>query len=90
MAEHDSDTGEPIEGHEPGSAEADDREGPRRLRLHPRQGPEHRFRFARRWESRRRARGSHKIWLLVGLDFGVLLLIYLLTRVVLRKLGVID
>ncbi len=64
-----------------------DGKGRRRVRLHPREGSEHRFNFARRWETRRKARQTYKIWALVGMDFGVVLLIYLLAREVMRRLG---
>ena len=81
MAKHDSD----MDG--PDSA-PDSPPGERqRVRLHPRQGSEHRFRFARRWENRRRSRGTGRIWLMLGLDAGIIVVIYLLTRMLLRKLG---
>lgn len=64
-----------------------DAKGRRRVRLRPREGTEHRFTFARRWETRRQARKTSKIWLVIGADFGVVLLIYLLAREVIRRLG---
>ena len=65
-----------------------DAQGRRRIRLRPREGSEHRFAFARRWEARRRARSTRSIWMLVGLDIGAVLLIYLIAREVLSRLGV--
>ncbi len=61
-----------------------DEEGRSRVRLRPRQGAQHRFGFARRWEARRRSQGSSKIWLLLSMDVGAILLIYLVTRQVLQ------
>ncbi|HKK71213.1 MAG TPA: hypothetical protein VKA86_08340 [Candidatus Krumholzibacteria bacterium] len=65
-----------------------DAQGRRRVRLRPRSGGEHRFGFARRWEARRRSRSTRSIWALVGLDIGALLLIYLIAREVLERLGI--
>lgn len=69
----------------------DDREldakGRRRVRLRPRSGSEHRYGFARRWEARRKARSTRSIWMLVGLDIGAVLLIYLIAREVMDRLG---
>lgn len=69
----------------------DDRErdakGRRRVRLRPRSGSEHRYGFARRWEARRKARSTRSIWMLVGLDVGAVLLIYLIAREVMDRLG---
>jgi len=61
-------------------------EGRRRLRLHPRQGREHRYRFARRWESRRRSRPAIGLWRILLLDIGAIVLLYLLGRQILRKI----
>ena len=58
---------------------------PRRLRLHPRQGREHRYRFARRWESRRRSSPTIGLWRILLLDIGAIALLYLLGRQILRK-----
>ena len=65
----------------------DEGSGRRRVRLRPRTGDEHRFGFARRWEARRRARSTRSIWMLVGLDIGAVVLIYLIAREVLQRLG---
>jgi hypothetical protein len=62
-------------------------DSPRRIRLHPRKGSEHRFRFARRWEARRSSRGVIRIWRLVFLDVGIAALIYLLLRQVVARLS---
>ena len=64
-----------------------DAQGRRRVRLRPREGSEHRFGFARRWEARRRTRNNRSIWALVTLDIGAVALIYLLAREVLKRLG---
>jgi hypothetical protein len=61
-------------------------EGRRRVRLHPREGDEHRFSFARRWEARRRSHRAPKIWFLIGLDISAVVMIYLVAREVLRRL----
>lgn len=72
----------------PGTPEGPDEErAPRRLRLHPREAGEHRYGFARRWEARRRARQTPRIWMVIGLDVGALLLVYLVTREVIRRLA---
>lgn len=60
-------------------------EGRRRVRLHPREGAEHRFAFARRWEARRKSRRAPRLWFLIGLDISAVVLIYLLAREVLRR-----
>ncbi len=73
--------------HEDHEDQESDGQGRRRIRLRPRSGSEHRFGFARRWEARRRSRSSRSIWALVGLDIGALLLIYLVAREVVRRLG---
>jgi len=67
-------------GPDPGS------DGKRRIRLRPRSGGEHRYRFARRWESRRRSRAGIKLWRLIMLDIGAIVLLYLLGRQLIRKL----
>jgi hypothetical protein len=59
----------------------------RRVRLHPREGGEHRFRFARRWETRRRAQRRNPIWLILTLDIGAIVLIYLLARAVIQRMS---
>lgn len=60
--------------------------GKRRLRMHPREGREHRFRFARRWESRRRAKPTFSLWRIIFLDGFVILLLYLLGRQILHRI----
>ncbi len=67
--------------------DSDGDETPRRLRLHPRKGSEHRFRFAQRWEARRRSRKGVRIWALVSIDVGVAALIYLLLRQLVARLS---
>ena len=62
------------------------KKSPRRLRLHARKGSEHRFRFARRWEARRKSRGGLRIWALVSIDLGAAALIYLLLRQLVARL----
>lgn len=69
------------------NTDPDKGESPRRLRLHARKGSEHRFRFARRWEARRRSRGGLKIWALVGIDVGIAALIYLVLRQLVARLA---
>lgn len=64
-----------------------DAQGRRRVRLRPRTGSEHRFAFARRWEARRKARSQRSIWALVGLDFGLAILVFLILQQVLGRLG---
>jgi hypothetical protein len=59
----------------------------RRVRLRPRTGSEHRYRFARRWESRRRSRAGIKLWRLIMLDIGAIVLLYLLGRQLIRKIA---
>ena len=59
----------------------------RRVRLHPREGSEHRFRFARRWASRRQSRKGIRIWALITIDIGAVALIYLLLRRLLERLS---
>jgi len=77
MEKHDRDAGEsPVES-----------SSPRRLRMHPREGSEHRFRFARRWETRRRAQRRNPLWIIVTLDLGAIVLIYLLVRAVIQRMG---
>jgi hypothetical protein len=56
-----------------------------RIRLHPRVGSEHRYRFARRWESRKRSRPGTGVWRILMLDIGAIALLYLLGRQILRK-----
>lgn len=79
--------GAPSRGEDPDDGVERDAHGRRRVRLRPREGKEHRYNFARRWESRRQANKTSKIWLLIGADFGIVLLIYLLAREVIRRLG---
>ena len=69
----------------PPDDEAPDGE-PRRVRLRPRQGSEHRYRFARRWESRRRSRPALGLWRILLLDIGAIVLLYLLGRQILKKI----
>jgi len=64
-----------------------DAKGRRRIRLRPRTGSEHRFGFARRWEARKKARSTRSIWMLVGLDIGAVVLIYLIARQLIQRLG---
>lgn len=65
--------------------EGEDRK--RRIRLHPREGPEHRYRFARRWESRRRSRTGLSLWRIIFLDIGAIVLLYLLGREILQRIA---
>jgi hypothetical protein len=69
------------------NTDPDQQESPRRLRLHARKGSEHRFRFARRWEARRRSRSGLRIWALVSIDVGAAALIYLLLRQLVARLS---
>lgn len=72
--------------------EDDGREPPRdagerrRVRLHRREGAEHRFRFARRWESRRRSKPTLSLWRILFLDIGAIVLLYLLGRQILHRI----
>ena len=61
--------------------------GKRRLRMHPREGREHRFRFARRWESRRRSKPTLSLWRILFLDIGAIVLLYLLGRQILHRIA---
>ncbi len=75
-----------IKDHEdPAGDDESPEKGRHRLRLHPRQGREHRYRFARRWESRRRSGPAIGLWKILMLDIGVIALLYLLGRQILRK-----
>jgi hypothetical protein len=58
----------------------------RRVRLHPREGREHRYRFARRWESRRRSKPGISLWKIIFLDIGAIVLLYLLGRQILQRI----
>lgn len=60
--------------------------GKRRIRLRPREGREHRYRFARRWESRRRAKPVLSLWRIIFLDAFVIVLLYLLGRQILQRI----
>ena len=64
-----------------------DAQGRRRVRLRPREGRQHRYSFARRWEARRQARKTRTIWAIIGLDIGAVVLIYLIAREVIQRLG---
>lgn len=67
-------------------ADRDEDGGRRRVRLHPREGREHRFRFARRWDQRRQSRKGIRIWALITIDIGAVALIYLLLRQLIERL----
>lgn len=70
----------------PGSEAEDHAGSKRRVRLHPREGREHRFRFARRWESRRRSKPTLSLWRILFLDIGAIVLLYLLGRQILHRI----
>jgi len=69
------------------NTDPDKDDAPRRLRMHPRKGSEHRFRFARRWEACRKSRGGLKICALASIDVGIAALIYLLLRQLVARLS---
>jgi hypothetical protein len=64
----------------------EDQEPRRRIRLHPREGREHRYRFARRWESRRRSKPGIGLWRILFLDVFAIVLLYLLGRQILHRI----
>ena len=68
------------------SKDQEDQEGRRRIRLHPREGREHRYRFARRWESRRRSKPGIGLWRVLFLDVFAIVLLYLLGRQILQRI----
>lgn len=67
---------------QPDPAEGDER---RRPRLRPREGAEHRFRFARRWEQHRKSRRLWRPWVMLGFDAAVLVFIVLLLKMLLAE-----
>lgn|GEM_PF-6417278 len=80
--EDDPESGPPYRGQ---SGDLDP-ESPRRIRLHPRKGSEHRYRFARRWESRRKSQPVLGLWRIIFLDAFVIVLLYLLGRQILQRI----
>ena len=58
----------------------------KRIRLRPREGREHRYRCARRWESRRRSKPGIGLWRILFLDVFAIVLLYLLGRQILQRI----
>ncbi len=74
------------DGPQSGAGHDPDPESRRRIRLHPRKGSEHRYRFARRWESRRKSHPVLGLWRIIFLDAFVIVLLYLLGRQILQRI----
>ena len=68
------------------SKDHEEHEPRKRIRLRPREGSEHRYRFARRWESRRRSRPGIGLWRILFLDVFAIVLLYLLGRQILQRI----
>jgi hypothetical protein len=77
----------PNDPHDSGPEEGSAEGRKRRVRLHPREGSEHRFRFARRWDSRRRSRRGLSLWRILVLDVFAIVLLYLLGRQILQRIA---